>query len=146
MAFQLKQIIAWDNSVIPDGWAICNGQTVGSITTPDLRDIMVCCTNTALEVGTTSGSATHSHSFTTVSTGNSPAHSDHGINASWDSSGTDGNKGTSGTGTSNAPSHNHTASISVSNNTTLHTHNISGTGTASNMPRHIKLLFIMKVA
>lgn len=32
----IKSIIMWRYNVIPDGWAVCNGQTVNGITTPNI--------------------------------------------------------------------------------------------------------------
>lgn len=38
--FPTGGIIMWSGSIasIPTGWALCNGQTVGALTTPDLRN------------------------------------------------------------------------------------------------------------
>jgi len=43
LALPQKAIMAWSGTDgdVPSGWAICNGQTVGVITTPDLRDCFV---------------------------------------------------------------------------------------------------------
>jgi len=43
LALPQKAIMAWSGTDgdVPSGWAICNGQTVGVVTTPDLRDCFV---------------------------------------------------------------------------------------------------------
>jgi len=49
---------------IPKGWALCDGSTgsVSGITTPDLRSRFIKCADAGNDVGTRSGSNSHSHS------------------------------------------------------------------------------------
>ena len=52
-------IIMWSGSVtnVPSGWALCNGQTVNSKTTPDLRDRFVVGAGNTYASGATGGNA-----------------------------------------------------------------------------------------
>ena len=49
----LGQIMLWNSAVIPQGWSICNGQVVNSITTPNLtgRFILAAGSNPVNETG-----------------------------------------------------------------------------------------------
>jgi hypothetical protein len=143
MAFSLKQIVAWSSATIPSGWAICNGQTVNSIVTPDLRSKFILGAANDTELGTTTGASTHTHAMP-AATGSSAAHN-HTLSLGYGGSGTDGNKGYGGSGATNAPPHTPGGSQTVDNNTSFHTHTTSTTGTGTNIPAYIKLLFIMKV-
>jgi len=49
-------IIAWEDETIPTGYAICNGQIVGGVTTPDLRDYFVPTAGDDYTLGQTLGS------------------------------------------------------------------------------------------
>lgn len=132
-------IIMWYGSIasIPSGWYLCNGQTVGSLVTPDLRSKFVVGAGSTYAVAATGGSAdaivvSHSHS-TSVS---DPGHS-HTIgfqnNTIDQNAGTAGlaKQGTSGTSTS-------TTGISVSVNST------GASGTNANLPPYYALAYIMK--
>jgi microcystin-dependent protein len=70
-------IIMWSGSEneIPDGWALCNGQTVEGQTTPDLRARFVVGAGGAYAVGDTGGAET-----VTLTVKQIPAHS-HSISA-----------------------------------------------------------------
>ena len=59
--FPLGAIVLWSGSSdnIPDGWALCNGNTVNDRKTPDLRDRFVPGAGGGYTVGTTGGEATH---------------------------------------------------------------------------------------
>ena len=66
-------VIMWSGSIatIPNGWALCNGQTIGGITTPDLRNKFIVCADadvggvakSTIETSAkqTGGAATHVH-------------------------------------------------------------------------------------
>ncbi len=59
-----KLIFGWghDPSTIPSGWALCNGQTVNGITTPDFRGKFIRgITATTDTIGAGGGSDTHTH-------------------------------------------------------------------------------------
>ena len=70
-------IIMWSGSEndIPDGWALCNGQTVEGLKTPDLRGRFVVGAGGAYAVGNTGGAET-----VTLTVNQIPAHS-HSISA-----------------------------------------------------------------
>lgn len=67
-------IIMWSGATIPTGWALCNGATVNSITTPDLRNRFIVGTGDTYTIGNTGGAASvaltisqmprHNHSYT----------------------------------------------------------------------------------
>lgn len=147
MAFQLKQIIAWSSPIIPDGWAICNGQIVGSITTPDLRNKFLRCTNTVGELLTTGEALTHTHTFNSPATSSDGNHS-HGAfttNSSGGSSSANSANLGAPTTTRSTNTHSHTIFLSANSSTGAHQHTLGESGAETNLPRHIKLLFIMKV-
>lgn len=51
-------IMLWygTDDTVPSGWAICNGQTVGAVTTPDLRNRMIPGAGNTYTAGDTGGS------------------------------------------------------------------------------------------
>lgn len=53
----VRGIIMWSGSIseIPTGWALCNGQTVNGIPTPDMRDRFVVGAGRNYSVGSTGG-------------------------------------------------------------------------------------------
>ena len=106
-------IVLWGGSAatIPAGWALCNGQTVNGITTPDLRGQFI--------IGATGDSGGNYNKGTTggatgvaLSTANLPSHT-HGISGS--SSGTTGLSG----------SHTHIASTTATDSGHIHSVNES---------------------
>lgn len=52
----LGAIILWSGATVPAGWALCNGQTVNGILTPDLRNRFVVATGGEYTIGNTGGS------------------------------------------------------------------------------------------
>ncbi len=58
----VKSILLWsgDEENVPDGWAICNGQTVGAITTPDLRGKFIIGAGSTYNIGDTGGATSTS--------------------------------------------------------------------------------------
>lgn len=60
----------WSGATLPDGWAICNGQTItrsdtgASMATPDLRGRFVIGSGGSYSVGATGGSETVTRSPT----------------------------------------------------------------------------------
>ncbi len=131
-------ITMWYGSVasIPVDWQICNG-TNG---TPDLRHWFVMGASTDGEVGTTSGSATHSHTAPNLDT---VADHNHSVSGSTGTSG-----GSSGTGSSGvnaiADPHSHGFSIGTSS-AGGHGHTAGSVASASNLPAYYKLFYIMKL-
>jgi hypothetical protein len=81
-------IVMWsgNTNTIPTGWALCNGQTVNNLTTPDLRNKFIIGAGNSYSVGQTGGSTSqtsstagsHSHTSTTgatsLTTGQLPSH------------------------------------------------------------------------
>ena len=67
-------IIMWSGTSgnIPDGWALCNGQGVNNLTTPDLRDRFIVGAGGAYTVSTMGGQET-----VNLTTNNLPPHSHH---------------------------------------------------------------------
>lgn len=78
-AIPIGGIIIWYGSVanIPYGWALCNGQTIGGHTTPDLRDRFVVGAGSgagsSYAVGASGGAATH-----TLTLAETPTHTHYG--------------------------------------------------------------------
>jgi len=74
-ALPLRGIVIWSGAInnIPDGWALCNGQTVNGQKTPDLRNLFVVGARGEYAVGATGGQKTvtltveqipsHNHSY-----------------------------------------------------------------------------------
>ncbi len=52
-------IVMWGGGTVPDGWAICNGETVNGITTPDLRNRFIVGAGDQYSIGNTGGEKTH---------------------------------------------------------------------------------------
>jgi microcystin-dependent protein len=55
-------IVIWhgDSDTIPTGWYICNGQTIGAVTTPDLRQRFIVGAGATYNVGDTGGATSTS--------------------------------------------------------------------------------------
>jgi hypothetical protein len=83
-------IILWYGALatVPAGWALCNGQSVGGITTPNLTDKFVMGAGNSYVPGVTGGSATisgvvaHSHTFSGTTNANSDDHTHGGFTTS----------------------------------------------------------------
>lgn len=48
-------IIMWSGTTVPDGWALCNGQTVGEQTAPDLRNRFIVGSGSTYPIGNKGG-------------------------------------------------------------------------------------------
>jgi len=138
-------IIMWSGSIasIPSGWYLCNGQTVGSFVTPDLRNRFIVGAGSTYAVGGTGGSAdaivvSHTHSA-------SSSVSDPGHNHTWNGSfaARDQNAGSaqyiipSGTTTTSTS----TTGISVSTSIS----STGASGTNANLPPYFALAYIIKL-
>lgn len=76
----LGGIIMWSGAInaIPAGWALCNGQAVNGLQTPDLRDRFVVGAGSSYAVGSTGGQA-----LVTLSVAQMPAHSHTYLDTWW---------------------------------------------------------------
>ena len=48
-------IIMWSGASVPDGWALCNGQTSNGVRTPDLRNRFIVGSGSTYSIGNTGG-------------------------------------------------------------------------------------------
>lgn len=86
----LGSIIMWYGTIIaiPAGWALCNGQTVNGVTTPDLRDRFIIGAGNDFVPGNTGGARTttsvaaHTHGYSGNSSVESADHTHSGVTAS----------------------------------------------------------------
>jgi hypothetical protein len=118
--FPIGGIIMWSGSVnnIPAKWAICNGDTVNGVVTPDLRNRFVIGAGENYSVNGTGGSkdailVSHQHTGTTGTESQSHTH----------------------TGTTSTESQSHTHSGNTGDNSVGHTHS-GTTGTESATHSH----------
>ena len=141
-SFKTGMIQLWYGTIatIPTGWVLCNG----SNGTPDLRNKFVVCadadvggiakstlTGSATQTG---GSANHTHTISSGTTGISVSDTGH-------SHGTSTSAGTNGAGTNFVYSI-YTGYASLSVNDMGHTH---GGATGTNNPPYFALAYIMKL-
>ncbi|MBG0770477.1 MAG: tail fiber protein [Anaerolineaceae bacterium] len=134
----IGSIVAWKNSAIPSGWAVCDGQNG----TPDLRNRIPRGASVDGDLRGTGGSATHFHG--NPDTAIRPAHN-HGGSKGASVSGGGTVWVTTGSGATAASSgHNHTGVITI-NAADEHDHEVSDTQEVSSLPRHIKRVFIRRV-
>lgn len=165
----LGGIIMWSGSTVPTGWALCNGQIVNSIQTPNLVDKFVigglaysagAWQTTVTGANTPQGgnkdsivvSHTHNNSFSVshnLTTGSVGDHS-HGLPFYASSSfGTNDRVTPNGGGTTNqtmsspAGGHNHTINGSVTLSGAIDSAGSSGTN--ANLPPYFALAYIMRV-
>jgi len=132
-------IIAWKNTTIPSGWAVCNGQNG----TPDLRNRFPRGASVDGGLRGTGGAATHSHGNPNTAT--RAAHN-HGGSKSASVGGGGSVWVTTGSGSSAASAgHTHSGSILITA-ADEHDHQVGDTQAASSLPRHIKRVFIRRVA
>ncbi len=133
-------IIMWSGSTVPDGWALCNGQTVNNQQTPDLRNKFILGKNSVGENSNLAGG----NSSVTLSVDNLPAHNH--LYAGDDQVGYihDGNYN-AGNNVVSRPG-GYDASSSSSGAGTIYRSSNTGSGQSfSIMPPYYKLAFIMRV-
>lgn len=132
-------IIAWENTTIPSGWAICNG-TSG---TPDLVDKFIMGASIDGDVRGTGGAATHLHTNSNTST---RAVHTHGGSKDASVGGGSSALSTTGSGLTVASSgHSHTASISITG-ADSHAHTVGDTGSTSSLPKYITRAYIRRMS
>ena len=124
-------IIIWSGSVsnIPSGFHLCDGSTIGSCATPDLRDRFVVGAGGSYSVGATGGAATH-----TLTVAEMPSHSHNH---------TDYHLGTSSSPCFSAGAANNQA---ITASTTRATTSAGGGGAHNNLPPYYALAYIMRVS
>lgn len=141
MNFPIGTIIAWKNTAIPAGWAVCDG----SNDTAALVDRFVMGASVDGDIGTTGGASYHSH--VTPNTGTRNSHN-HGGSKSQAVGASNGPQGTVGTGATDAPaSHGHgtvtAQNISYEN---AHSHTTPNTDNSSNFPAYKKRVYIQRIS
>ena len=141
MATPTGVISMWSGSIaqIPTGWALCNG----SGGTPDLRGWFVVGASNDFEPGTTTGSATHSHS-TVPSLDSGGGHS-HGVSITTGNPSGTYNRSSVG-GSSPVATGNHTHTLNSTSSVGNHTHAVAApTSTYTHTPPYYILYYIMKL-
>jgi microcystin-dependent protein len=144
--FPIGSIIIWYGSVaaIPEGWSLCNGQTVDSVTTPDLRERFVVgaggdnstVSGSGYSVGDVGGSpdavvVEHNHSITQTDHSHSYSRSRDGNNFGGDGQDVHQNYSTQPTGGAQA-------------NITIDNAGVSGIN--ANLPPYYALCYIMRTS
>lgn len=153
-------VMLWSGSSasIPSGWALCNGATIGSLVTPDLRDKFLVGAGTTYIVGATGGSAdsivvshthtgttaaagTHSHTISSVSAFNDADSAGAPVDGITGTSIADGGRSLAASATlqatailTTAPDHTHT----------ITTGSTGASGTNANLPPYYALCYIIK--
>lgn len=139
MDLPIGTIILWDSGQIPAGWIICDGDN-GTIET---RGRFIRGSTSDATIGTAGGTLIHSH--TNGNTSTRAAHNHGGSYSGSVGSGSDVLV-TQGSGnTSASTNHSHDVTINISN-AGEHAHTTPNTDSASNTPKHIKRIFIMRVS
>ena len=137
-------VMLWSGSSasIPTGWALCNGATIGSLVTPDLRDKFLVGAGTTYIVGATGGTADSivvSHTHTATVTESPHTHNLHVFSRSVDGDSEEGDN-TVSTGSTGVSGYIDSAStgITVANSST------GASGTNANLPPYYALCYIIK--
>lgn len=143
-SFPINAIVAYSGgtATLPSGWYVCNGGTVGGTVLPDLRSRFIYGAASALELGTTGGTADHTHTGGATSTDGSHSHN---VSAS-----TGGPSATVSVDTSiggiGAASSGHVHSVNASTQSGgSHSHTVGTSGSASNLPPYVKLYYITRL-
>lgn len=139
MDLPVGSIIAWKNTAIPSGWAVCNGANG----TPDLRNRFVRGAAVDGDLRGVGGAATHVHG--NPNTGTRAAHNHGGSKGASVGGGGDVWVTTGSGSTAASSGHTHSGTIYISS-ANAHEHTVGDTGSASSIPRHIKRVFIRRVA
>lgn len=142
-SFPVNAIVAYSggSATLPSGWYVCNGGTVNGTVLPDLRSRFIYGASSALDLGSTGGSATHTHTSGATSTDGSHVHS---VSAT-----TGGPSATIGaaTGPNGLASATHTHSVNASTQAGgSHSHTVGTSGSGSNLPPYVKLYYITRLS
>jgi hypothetical protein len=141
MDIAIGTIILWNSSTVPEGWHICDG-TNG---TPNLISRFVLGANNDADLLAQGGATNHYHNYTPTITSSNGSHSHNKITKTVLAS-SESNKVYSGSDSLAATDHRHKIDILFSP-ADDHSHTTSGkTNAADNLPLHIKLAYIMKIA
>lgn len=143
-AFPINAIVAYlgGSATLPSGWYICNGGTIGGTVLPDLRSKFIYGAASALELGTTGGTATHTHTSGATSTDGSHSHS-----VSATTGGPSASTGLAAGSSVWAASASHVHSVSASTQSSgAHSHTVGTSGSGSNLPPYVKLYYITRLA
>ncbi|MBN1137742.1 MAG: tail fiber protein [Anaerolineae bacterium] len=137
-------IILWSGAVddIPIGWALCDGETVDEIVTPDLRDKFVVGAGSTYEPDATGGAdsvdLSHSHDYGTLATDAESTHThDYGTLATDAESAHTHTLSSGNTGSGGSHSHDVTG---ASSSESSHTHSFSDTSSAGSSHTHSRTL------
>lgn len=140
MDLPIGSIILWAETVIPTGWALCNG----SNGTPDLRGRFVRGASVDGDLRGIGGSDSHVHANVNTSPGGAHGHT--GITVATNNSDTTKYYGySSGTKAYAAVTHNHGNISRTPNDVGDHSHTIANTLESTVLPPNIVLKFIMKI-
>ena len=143
-------IVAYYSAEVPQGWALCNGQTVNGHKTPDLRNRFVVSTGNKYNLNATGGSAnavvvSHNHS---MNHGGNHNHQTIDGNVWAGRRFGKGNGDLSGGGGANfgtAHSNNQIFKTTSNGNHNHHINHSGESGTNKNLPPYYALTYIMKV-
>ena len=144
-SFPINAIVAYSggSATLPSGWYICNGGTIGGTVLPDLRSKFIYGASSALDLGTSGGTATHTHTSGATSTDGSHAHSVSGSTGG-PSASVSVNTSTGGIGAATS-GHVHYFNASTQAGGS-HSHTVGTSASASNLPPYVKLYYITRLA
>lgn len=139
MEMPIGTIIAWNETIIPDGWAVCDGNSG----TPNLIDRFVLGAVDNADRRETGGTASHAHSNPNTSTRDNH---NHGGTKTLGVSGGGTQMATSGSGRTDAsPSHTHSGYITTGYGGS-HSHTTGNTNSVNAEPSHILRIFIKRIS
>ena len=137
--FPIGTILAWENEVIPSGWAVCDGNNG----TPNLIDKFILGASVDDDIRDIGGSDSHSHA--NPNTNDRLAHN-HGGSKSFQSGTGNDIETQAGTG-AKAASGNHTHQIGVNiGSANLHSHTLGSKGSRSILPIYVYSVFIRRIS
>ena len=143
-SFPVNAIVAYSggSATLPSGWYVCNGGTINGTILPDLRSRFIYGASSALDLGSTGGSATHTHTSGNTSSDGSHTHS---VSASTSGPYSAVNVQTGSGGLAATASHTHSINASTQAGGS-HSHTVGTSGSGSNLPPYVKLYYITRLA
>ena len=135
-------IIAWENTTIPENWAVCDGNNG----TPNMVGRFVMGASVDGDVRATGGSETHTHTMPNTST--RLAHNHGGSKYMSAEPGSGDVWATAGGGANLAckPGHTHNGVSTSISSANAHAHSIGTTGSADHTPQNIRRVFIKRIS